>query len=219
MINLTPYHCSLQTTSASRSSSRPRSSPGSIMRSTRTTSRWSSTWPQPPCSPSWSPVWYWRKIWIHRRSVCWGAVSWCTAALVIDCVTRLTNASTNAPSFHTVHLVTFGIFGLLGIIPTFHYHYLTEVCFTAIPAMILIAFFYIVGILIYFFRIPERWSTKNRFDLIGSSHNFFHLSVIAGSLTHYYALATLANERISTYRNHCKTNWSRNKTLLFSAVN
>ena len=104
-----------------------------------------------------------------------------------------------------IPLVTFGIFGLLGIIPTFHY-YLTDVCCSfTIPAMILIAFFYIGGTIIYFLRVPERWSTRHRFDLIGSSHNLFHLSVIAGSLTHYYALVKLADERISAYRNNDRT--------------
>ena len=69
--------------------------------------------------------------------------------------------------------------------------------------MVLIAFFYISGTIIYYLRVPERWSTKHRFDLVFCSHNFFHLSVIAGSLTHYYALVMLANERITAYNNRC----------------
>lgn len=69
--------------------------------------------------------------------------------------------------------------------------------------MILIAFFYISGTVVYYLRIPERWSSEHRFDMICSSHNIFHVFVILGSLTHYFALVKLANQRTLDNKNVC----------------
>jgi adiponectin receptor len=43
---------------------------------------------------------------------------------------------------------------------------------------------YIIGALIYVFRIPERWYPM-KFDKAGSSHNIFHLAVVAGCGIHF----------------------------------
>jgi len=42
---------------------------------------------------------------------------------------------------------------------------------------------YTTGTLIYTFRVPERWFPGS-FDLVGSSHNIFHVLVLAGALAH-----------------------------------
>lgn len=91
--------------------------------------------------------------------------------------------------------VTFGIFGLLSLIPTFHY-YLSDICYTKIlPTMVFVGVFYLTGTIFYYLKIPERFSSRPLFDLVGSSHNIFHLSVIAGSLSHFYALSMLAHQK------------------------
>ena len=43
---------------------------------------------------------------------------------------------------------------------------------------------YIGGALLYVFRIPERWYPKT-FDNFGSSHQIFHLAVVAGCAIHF----------------------------------
>jgi adiponectin receptor len=43
---------------------------------------------------------------------------------------------------------------------------------------------YIVGVLIYVSRLPERWF-PGRFDLLGNSHNIWHCFVVAAALFHY----------------------------------
>ena len=43
---------------------------------------------------------------------------------------------------------------------------------------------YIVGVLIYVSRIPERFR-PGKFDLLGNSHNIWHLFVVAAALWHY----------------------------------
>ena len=43
---------------------------------------------------------------------------------------------------------------------------------------------YIIGALIYIKRIPEKFY-PGKFDIFGSSHQFFHLFVVVGVITHY----------------------------------
>lgn len=43
---------------------------------------------------------------------------------------------------------------------------------------------YIGGAIIYVLRIPERWFPV-KFDLIGNSHNIFHVAVIVGFAIHF----------------------------------
>lgn len=44
--------------------------------------------------------------------------------------------------------------------------------------------FYAAGVVVYAARVPERW-LPGGFDLVGHSHQLFHLLVIAGAYTHY----------------------------------
>lgn len=46
---------------------------------------------------------------------------------------------------------------------------------------------YIFGAILYAARIPEKLS-PGRFDLIGSSHQIFHMFVLAGSYCHYLSI-------------------------------
>ncbi|KAL0358419.1 UNVERIFIED_CONTAM: Heptahelical transmembrane protein 1 [Sesamum angustifolium] len=48
------------------------------------------------------------------------------------------------------------------------------------------ALFYLIGTLFYVSRVPERWK-PGWFDLVGQSHQFFHVFVVLGALAHYGA--------------------------------
>ncbi|EAZ20642.1 hypothetical protein OsJ_36258 [Oryza sativa Japonica Group] len=43
---------------------------------------------------------------------------------------------------------------------------------------------YALGVAVYAARVPERWF-PGRFDLVGHSHQLFHLLVVAGAYAHY----------------------------------
>jgi len=45
---------------------------------------------------------------------------------------------------------------------------------------------YGLGVAVYAARVPERWA-PGRFDLVGHSHQLFHLFVVAGAYAHYLA--------------------------------
>uniref|UniRef100_A0A7S3MY52 Uncharacterized protein n=1 Tax=Strombidium inclinatum TaxID=197538 RepID=A0A7S3MY52_9SPIT len=53
---------------------------------------------------------------------------------------------------------------------------------------------YIIGALIYVFRIPERWQPK-KFDLAFSSHNIFHLFVVSACIIHVNEALNMYHDR------------------------
>jgi adiponectin receptor len=64
----------------------------------------------------------------------------------------------------------------------------------SIPVFFLGGAFYIGGVLLYGFNMPEKLFPR-RFDIVGASHQIFHLSVIAGSLTHIVMNTLVFHER------------------------
>ncbi|RIA86658.1 hemolysin-III related-domain-containing protein [Glomus cerebriforme] len=81
--------------------------------------------------------------------------------------------------------------GLSAFVPLIHaliiYGY--RLCFDVISLkwLLLMGALYITGAVIYGARVPERWY-PGVFDLLGASHQIFHLFVIAGALVHYYGV-------------------------------
>jgi adiponectin receptor len=78
--------------------------------------------------------------------------------------------------------------GLSGIAPLVNgviiYGYpLAKVNFV-VTRVILMGALYLIGAFIYAFRIPERW-WPGKFDIIGQSHQIFHVLVVAGAAIHY----------------------------------
>ncbi|KAG9307485.1 hypothetical protein G9A89_017315 [Geosiphon pyriformis] len=106
---------------------------------------------------------------------------------------------TVAPTFRTPEFRLFrtGLFlsmGLSGFFPVAHAIaiYGFHLCFDVISLdyMLLMGTFYVLGAIIYGFRVPERWF-PGKFDIWGSSHQIFHLFVVSAALVHYHGV-TLA---------------------------
>lgn len=55
---------------------------------------------------------------------------------------------------------------------------------------------YIMGAVLFVVRIPERF-VQRKFDLVGSSHQIFHLMVLAGCAIHFTDSFRLYNARKS----------------------
>ncbi|KAL4568791.1 hypothetical protein LXL04_024407 [Taraxacum kok-saghyz] len=93
------------------------------------------------------------------------------------------------PEFRNIRTGLFLGMGLSGAGPIFH----KLVWFWNQPEAvhttgyeILMGTFYGIGSLLYATRIPERWM-PGKFDIVGNSHNLFHVFVVAGAYTHYRA--------------------------------
>jgi adiponectin receptor len=57
----------------------------------------------------------------------------------------------------------------------------------ALPWLLTQGALYIVGASIYAARVPERWA-PGRFDIVGSSHQIFHVLVLAAAAVHLVGL-------------------------------
>jgi adiponectin receptor len=93
------------------------------------------------------------------------------------------------PAFRHVRAALFSCMGVSGLVPVLHkliwFHYRPEVVASTVFEAFM-GIFYGLGVMIYATRVPERWF-PGKFDLVGHSHQLFHLLVIAGAYTHYLA--------------------------------
>uniref|UniRef100_A0A7C8ZI66 Uncharacterized protein n=1 Tax=Opuntia streptacantha TaxID=393608 RepID=A0A7C8ZI66_OPUST len=91
------------------------------------------------------------------------------------------------PEFRNVRAALFSGMGLSGILPILHKLVLfwpqPEALHTTGYEMLLGAF-YGLGALVYATRVPERWM-PGKFDVVGHSHQLFHVLVVAGAYTQY----------------------------------
>ncbi|CAK9865728.1 unnamed protein product [Sphagnum jensenii] len=97
------------------------------------------------------------------------------------------------PVFETTKYRTFRAclffgMGISGVIPCIHklflYQDIEPILYQTLFMEIAMGIFYGLGALVYATRIPERWK-PGMFDILGNSHQLFHLLVIAGAYTHY----------------------------------
>lgn len=61
---------------------------------------------------------------------------------------------------------------------------------------------YIIGAGIYAARVPEKWH-PGRYDVLGSSHQIFHLFVVAAATSHLFGLLKAFDYRHSTMGGAC----------------
>jgi adiponectin receptor len=89
--------------------------------------------------------------------------------------------------FRTARGLSFLGLGLLGVFPLTHMLFIPHIIShfqIAIVWFLLMGACYIIGVGFYILRIPERFY-PGKFDLWGSSHNIWHLFVLAAVLCHY----------------------------------
>ena len=104
-------------------------------------------------------------------------------------------SSFQGPKYRVFRASLFFGMGFSGIIPGAHIAFLfydDPQVMTVTMLELLMGAFYGLGALFYATHIPERWM-PGKFDIVGHSHQIFHLLVIAGAFTHYKA-ATMVME-------------------------
>ena len=89
-----------------------------------------------------------------------------------------------------VKSVSMAIFIGCGIIPSAHW----AICLSTINEIKAFWFgpvymfgFYFIGFIIFHFHIPERWS-KYKFDIIGNSHQIWHICILIAAISWWLAL-------------------------------
>lgn len=116
-------------------------------------------------------------------------------SLYLSCISTLCTAVfavAMLPFFQTrkFRALRGGVFlalGLVGFVPLTHLTRLPENTHfvSALVYFGMMAASYIIGVLIYVLRVPERFS-PGKYDLIGSSHNIWHCFVVLAAVLHYF---------------------------------
>ncbi|TKY87139.1 hypothetical protein EX895_003816 [Sporisorium graminicola] len=99
--------------------------------------------------------------------------------------------SYSTPQYRPHRTAVFLVLGLSAIIPTAHvvqvYGYATVTETMGLRFLILSGTLYVVGALLYAARIPERFA-PGRFDMLGASHQVFHVLILAAAAAHYVSI-------------------------------
>ncbi|KAI0987385.1 hypothetical protein GJ496_008116 [Pomphorhynchus laevis] len=99
------------------------------------------------------------------------------------------------PAYRSTRAGLFVVFGLCAVVPCGHHMIIFGVSSSfkhaSITWLILMGFLYISGALLYANRIPERFF-PGKFDILGQSHQIFHVLVVMAAAVHYYGIMTLA---------------------------
>lgn len=91
------------------------------------------------------------------------------------------------PEYRPVRAAMFAIMGVSGIVPCVHkiFMYQDEVqAYEALYMEVQMFLIYAMAGLVYATRIPERWK-PGAFDIIGNSHQLFHVLVVWAAYVHY----------------------------------
>ncbi|CAD7059877.1 unnamed protein product [Tilletia caries] len=95
------------------------------------------------------------------------------------------------PAYRPMRTAVFISLGLSAVFPVVHacamYGYGTVSRIMGLSYVIASGAMYIVGACMYAARVPERFA-PGRFDLLGASHQLFHVFILFAAFAHYIAL-------------------------------
>ncbi|KAL1563510.1 heptahelical transmembrane protein 2-like isoform X1 [Salvia divinorum] len=101
-------------------------------------------------------------------------------------VVTLLAPSLSSCRFRSFRAALFLCMGFSGVIPATHavlIHYDHPLILGSLSYEIVMGLLYAVGAVFYVTRIPERWR-PGAFDIVGHSHQIFHVLVVAAALAH-----------------------------------
>ncbi|WFD25896.1 inc metabolism membrane protein [Malassezia nana] len=102
----------------------------------------------------------------------------------------------NDIKYRTLRILLFVFMALMGVVPFAHGAYLhgvgpmSKFFRPIVPSIVS----YIIGVVLYGFRFPERLA-PGRFDLIGHSHQLWHVAIVLAIFFHYRAILLFHESR------------------------
>ncbi|XP_066325105.1 heptahelical transmembrane protein ADIPOR2-like [Miscanthus floridulus] len=112
-------------------------------------------------------------------------------------VAALLSPSCSSPRYRRLRAALFLAMGLSGVVPALHALWLNwghAACYLALGLEVAMGLAYATGAWFYVSRVPEKWR-PGVFDVVGHSHQIFHVLVLVGAVTHYVAVAVLIHWR------------------------
>ncbi|CBZ26412.1 conserved hypothetical protein [Leishmania mexicana MHOM/GT/2001/U1103] len=94
----------------------------------------------------------------------------------------------NTQTFYWPRMILYSSLTSIGILPTIHMFFglpANEQTLPLYKGMFLMLVTYCVGIVIYIFKVPERWY-PGRFDVWLHSHQLWHFFVLCAAVVHYF---------------------------------
>ncbi|KAK6347175.1 hypothetical protein TWF696_007251 [Orbilia brochopaga] len=113
----------------------------------------------------------------------------CTIA--VACATISIHPHFRTPKYRSTRTAMFVAMGLSGVLPLLHGMQLRGLAEASrrcgMPWLLAEGVSYIIGAGMYAARVPERWQ-PGRFDIVGASHQIFHVLVLVGAMCHLAGL-------------------------------
>ncbi|GKV18121.1 hypothetical protein SLEP1_g28542 [Rubroshorea leprosula] len=119
-----------------------------------------------------------------------------TVAGILAIITLLAPAL-SSPRFRSFRAALFLTMGFSGAVPAAHaviIHWGDPHVFVSLGFEIVMGFLYAAGAAFYTSRIPERWK-PGAFDIIGHSHQIFHVFVVLAAIAHCVATLVVMDFR------------------------
>lgn len=117
------------------------------------------------------------------------------SSIIVSCWDRFSE-----PALRPLRACVFIVFGLSGVIPALHYTYVegwfNRIALASLGWLILMGSLYIIGAVIYAFRVPERFF-PGKCDIWFQSHQIFHVFVVFAAFVHYHGITEMAMHRMS----------------------
>ncbi|WFD22688.1 inc metabolism membrane protein [Malassezia equina] len=106
----------------------------------------------------------------------------------------------NDIKYRTIRILLFIFMAFMGVVPFVHGAFLhgtgpmAKFFSPIVPSIVS----YVVGVVLYAFRFPERLA-PGRFDLIGHSHQLWHVAIVLAIFFHYRAILLFHESRFDPY--------------------
>ncbi|KAL7673414.1 hypothetical protein ACOME3_008273 [Neoechinorhynchus agilis] len=96
------------------------------------------------------------------------------------------------PECRNLRAAMFVAFGSSAVFPVIHLMIIhgpaLSFKYASLGKLIIMGLLYISGAVLYALRVPERFF-PGKFDILGQSHQLFHILVVAAAIVHYYAIS------------------------------
>ncbi|KAF2757317.1 Hly-III related protein, partial [Pseudovirgaria hyperparasitica] len=114
-----------------------------------------------------------------------------TTLSTVACVLTL-HPKLQGQAWRGIRTLVFVLTALSGLAPIFHgviaYGLEEALLYSGMQYWLTEGVAYGIGAFFFATRIPESLSTKGKFDIIGSSHQIFHVCVVIGAVVHLYGV-------------------------------
>lgn len=117
-------------------------------------------------------------------------------------IVSLLSTDMSTPRFRRLRAGIFLVMGFSGVVPALHAVFIFwghVYILAALGYEVLMGALYAAGVWFYISRVPEKWR-PGMFDIVGHSHQIFHVFVVAAAISHCAATLVVLDFRLKSPR-------------------